>query len=189
MPPAMPEPRSPEPPPAPPPEPAGGSPAGVTNVFESEPGEDRDIDDGIEDAAPAGWDLPVRPPPPGAWVVAKQKEEGEAGLAGSAGDTYLIKKLCQEVRGLNRLYLVLIEKKVVSREEVEGPIAVRDRDPGAEDDDDFSVEDYSEDRYRPILIDEKDFSLSSLVADVHRLKALRETLVKKGIVSKKDLER
>ena len=83
----------------------GGSPGGATNVFEAEPDEDRDIDD---EGDPPGWDIPVKPPPPGAWVVARQKEEGEAGLAGMAGDTYLLKKMSQEVKRLNRMYLVLI---------------------------------------------------------------------------------
>jgi hypothetical protein len=180
------------------PSPAGAEPlpaGGATNVFAAEPGEDRDIDDEPE-GEPEGWNIPVRKPPPGAWVVAKQKEEGEAGMAGMAGDTYLLKKLSQEVRRLNRVYLVLLEKGIVTREEVEGPgadgkipvdsgAAPKARD--ASDDEDVSVEDYEEDRYRPILTNEKDFSLSTLVKDVHRLKTLQTVLQKKGIVSEKEM--
>jgi len=165
----------------------GGGVGGVTNRFQADPGEDRDIDDDVDTDEPPGWNIPVRPPPPGAWVVAREKEEGQSGLAGAAGDTYLIKKLCQEVRGLNRVYLVLLEKGVVNRDEVEGdgrPTA------GADDEEDgLSVDDLNDERYRPIDTSEQNFSLSALVKDVHRLKMLREVLVKKGIVSQKELEK
>ena len=106
---------------------------------------------------------------------------------------------------MNRLYLVLLEKGVVTREEVEGgappgaapkaPKPASKKKPKAaegddeEDDDVVSIDDYDEERYRPILTSEKDFSLSTLVKDVHRLKCLREVLVKKGVVSEKELEK
>ena len=176
----------------------GAPPPGVTNVFQAEPGEDRDLDDDVDAEEPPGWNLPVRPPPPGAWIVKKQKEEGEAGLAGSAGDTYLLKKLSQEVRRLNRVYLVLLEKKIVTREEVEGPgtgAPVRVDTPPAEeqdgdgDDDAVSIDDYDEERYRPIITSENDFSLSNLVKDVHRLNCLRDVLLKKGVVTEKELKK
>jgi hypothetical protein len=175
----------------------GGGAGGATNHFAAEPEEDRDIDDN-PDQEPEGWNLPERKPPPGAWVVERQKEEGEAGMAGMAGDTYLLKKLSQEVRRLNRLYLVLLEKKVVTRDEVEGPGAdgkilvdkgAAPRASSDHDDDCASVDDYEEDRYRPILTNEKEFSLSTLVKDVHRLKTLRTVLVKKGVVSEKELSK
>jgi len=179
----------------------GGDAGGMasTNAFEADPEEDRDIDDPLPGEVPEGWDLPDHKPPPGAWVVAKQKEEGEAGMAGMAGDTYLLKKLSQEVRRLNRVYLVLLEKKVVTREEVEGPgangsaIAVDSgsapKADSADDDDDdvVGVDDYDEERYRPILTNENDFSLSTLVKDVHRLKTLKTVHLKKGVVSEKEM--
>jgi hypothetical protein len=180
-----------ETPPSPPGDAAGdleGPGLASTNVFEAEPGEDDDLDEGKSGGDP-GWDLPPRPTPPGAWVVAKQKEQGDAGLTGAAGDTYLIKKLCQEVRQLNRLYQVLLDKNVVTREEVEGPGAAG-RDGGDEgDDDEVGVDDYNDTSYRPIITTETDFSLSGLVKDMHRLKVLKEVLVKKGVVSAKELDK
>ncbi len=199
------EPPGPSPPSAPPPPaappPAGdlseeadaGTPPGVTNVFAAEVEEDRDLDDDVDPAEPPGWNIPSRPPPPGAWVVERQKEEGEAGLSGMAGDTYLLRKLSQEVRRLNRVYRALLAKGVVTREEVEGsgrgPAPKRGGEGEPDDDDAMSVDDYDEDRYRPILTSEDDFSLSGLVQDVHRLKQLRDVLVKKGVVSEKDLKK
>ncbi|MHC4470974.1 MAG: hypothetical protein ACYTDY_08615 [Planctomycetota bacterium] len=180
--------------PEPPPEAEGSLPAGVRNVFEAEPGEDRDIDDDVDTDSPPGWDIPTRPPPPGAWVVEKQKEEGGAALAGMAGDTYLMRKMNQEVRLLNKLYLLLLKKGVVTREEVEGSGAApseKAKKPPVQDDDDdeFSVDDVDDDRFRPILTDDKDFSLSGLVQDIHRLKCLRDVLLKKGVVSEKELKK
>ncbi|MEN8151505.1 MAG: hypothetical protein ABFS86_16940 [Planctomycetota bacterium] len=177
---------------------AEGGGMASTNAFTAEPHEDRDIDDPVPGEEPEGWDLPERKPPPGAWVVAKQKEEGEAGMAGMAGDTYLLKKLSQEVRRLNRVYLVLLEKAVVTRAEVEGPGADGSKitvdsgsapksDADDDEDDAVGVDDYDEERYRPILTNENDFSLSTLVKDVHRLKTLRTVLLKKGVVSEKEM--
>ena len=180
---------------------AGGGTAS-TNIFPAEPHEDRDIDDDLDVEGPNGWNLPVRPPPPGAWVVERQKEGGEAALAGMAGDTYLLKKLSQEVRQLNKVYLALLKRGVVTREEVEGAgrpgtgrktAARRPPPPAAaeeEDDDEVvSVDDFDDDRYRPILVSDDGFSLSGLVQDVHRLKCLRDVLVRKGVVSEKELKK
>ena len=49
------------------------------------------------------------------------------------------------------------------------------------------MDDYDEERYRPILTNENEFSLSTLVKDVHRLKTLQTVLAKKGIVSEKEM--
>jgi hypothetical protein len=193
------------------PPPLEAAPPGEKNAFQAEPGEDGDIDDDVDMDQPVGWDIPSRPPPPGAWVVEKQKEEGASGLAGMPGDTYLMKKMSEEVRQMNLLYLVLLEKGVVTRDEVEGsgapsgdeekgkgpekrkPAPKRPKPSKASEEDDeddiVTVDDYDESQFRPIITSEKDFSLSGLVKDIHRLKCLREVLLKKGVVSQKELKK
>ena len=52
-----------------------------------------------------------------------------------------------------------------------------------------TVDDLDDERYRPILTNDKNFSLSSLVQDVHRLKCLRDVLLKKGVISAKELKK